>query len=336
MPTATTIPGQSAQAVPISAVAPRAGRAYPAGPGVPRLARLHDARPVPLRNSFLPLPHVPTAATSSAPIRATGVKRAYEPDPVTTRAAGAGLTVLLDPSSQLPGSSRRAARGQAGAPAAAQRRGRTSLTPASGGRSSRAREGRLRLGLSGVACVVPVRGWRSGLASTHPAPPKRAGGCHDHVSGTGLLSQMIERGAGAGSCRKSERARGLVTLPSFTAAGGVLASTACIWLSRCQARVSSLRAIAMVAIFLPRRLAMAAWVAANSGDRLAVWAAGLSTQRSQAEPCLEMCPCRTVRSEPRTVGVSPAQLASLRALPNRVMSPISASITSAVNWPTPG
>ena len=49
-----------------------------------------------------------------------------------------------------------------------------------------------------------------------------------------------------------------------------------------------------------------------------------------------MCPCRTVRSEPRTVGVSPAQLASLRALPNRLMSPISASITSAVNSPTPG
>jgi hypothetical protein len=32
--------------------------------------------------------------------------------------------------------------------------------------------------------------------------------------GTGLLSQMIERGAGAGSCRESELARGLVTLPS--------------------------------------------------------------------------------------------------------------------------
>ena len=31
--------------------------------------------------------------------------------------------------------------------------------------------------------------------------------------GTGLLSQMIERGAGAGSCRKSELTRGLVTLP---------------------------------------------------------------------------------------------------------------------------
>jgi hypothetical protein len=46
--------------------------------------------------------------------------------------------------------------------------------------------------------------------------------------------------------------------------------------------------------------------------------------------------CRTVRSGPRTVGVSPAQLASLRALPKRVMSPISASITSAVNCPMPG
>src|SRR5512142_544824 len=49
-----------------------------------------------------------------------------------------------------------------------------------------------------------------------------------------------------------------------------------------------------------------------------------------------MCPCRTVRSEPRTVGVSPAQLASLRALPKRVISPISATMTRAVNWPTPG
>src|SRR5690349_16178236 len=60
------------------------------------------------------------------------------------------------------------------------------------------------------------------------------------------------------------------------------------------------------------------------------------THRSHAEPCLEMFPCRTLRSEPRTVGVSPAQLASLRALPNRVMSPISATMTSAVNSPTPG
>jgi hypothetical protein len=49
-----------------------------------------------------------------------------------------------------------------------------------------------------------------------------------------------------------------------------------------------------------------------------------------------MCPCRTFRSEPRTVGVSPAQLASLRALGNRLMSPISATMTRAVNSPTPG
>src|SRR5262249_5236175 len=35
-------------------------------------------------------------------------------------------------------------------------------------------------------------------------------------------------------------------------------------------------------------------------------------------------------------GVRPAQAASLRAEPNRVMSPISASSTSAVYWPTPG
>ena len=40
--------------------------------------------------------------------------------------------------------------------------------------------------------------------------------------------------------------------------------------------------------------------------------------------------------EPRTVGVSPAQDASLRADPNRLMSPTSAKMTSAVNGPTPG
>jgi hypothetical protein len=38
----------------------------------------------------------------------------------------------------------------------------------------------------------------------------------------------------------------------------VLVLVACISASRCHARVSSLRAIAMVAIFFPRRLAMAA------------------------------------------------------------------------------
>ena len=37
-------------------------------------------------------------------------------------------------------------------------------------------------GCEGVV-VHPRPGWRSGLASTHPAPRERAGGCHDHVSG---------------------------------------------------------------------------------------------------------------------------------------------------------
>jgi len=105
--------------------------------------------------------------------------------------------------------------------------------------------------------VFPVRGGRSGLTSTHPAPRQRAGGCHDHVSGTGLLSQMIERGAGAGSCRRSERTRGLRPSRLHGRRGGVLASAAGISASRCQARVSSLREIAMVAILFPRRLAMA-------------------------------------------------------------------------------
>ena len=83
--------------------------------------------------------------------------------------------------------------------------------------------------------------------------------------GTGLLSQKIERGAGAGSCRKSELTRGLVTLPVWgCAAMAVLASHAAgpgarsVVARRCQARVSSLREIAMVAIFFPRRWAIAA------------------------------------------------------------------------------
>src|SRR5712691_12949209 len=120
----------------------------------------------------------------------------------------AGLTVLLDPSSQLPGVFSPRGRGQAGAPAAAQRRGRTSSTPTSGWRCSKARKGSVAVGLSGAACVFPVRGWRSGLTSTHPVPRQRAGGCHDHVSGTGLLSHEIERGLATGSCRKGERTRG--------------------------------------------------------------------------------------------------------------------------------
>jgi len=116
----------------------------------------------------------------------------------------------------------------------------------------------LRVGLSGVACWFPACGWRSGLTSTHPAPSRCAGGCHDHVSGTGLLSHVIERGGGAGSCRRSELTRGLRPSRLHGRRSGVLAWAGSISESRCQARVTSLRATAMVAIFFPRRLAMAA------------------------------------------------------------------------------
>jgi hypothetical protein len=73
--------------------------------------------------------------------------------------------------------------GQAGAPGAAQRRGRTSLDAGKRREIPESGEGLVAVGLSGVACWFPVRGWRSDLASTHLAPRRRAGGCHDHVSG---------------------------------------------------------------------------------------------------------------------------------------------------------
>jgi Transposase IS116/IS110/IS902 family len=59
----------------------------------------------------------------------------------------------------------------------------------------------------------------------------------------------------------------------------------------------------------------------------ACWAASTKAQRSAGEPCPEMCPSRALPSEERTVGVSPAQAQSWRALGKRVMSPTSA-ITS--------
>jgi len=79
----------------------------------------------------------------------------------------AGLTVLLDPFLAAAGSSRRAARGQAGAPAAAQRRGRTSLRPASVGRSSRA--GRVRLGWLTWGRVLFPGAWLAEWSRKHPS-----------------------------------------------------------------------------------------------------------------------------------------------------------------------
>ena len=59
----------------------------------------------------------------------------------------------------------------------------------------------------GVVCCPRVRGRRSGLASTHSAARRVQAGAMIMCPGTGLLSQMIERGLVAGSCRWSERAR---------------------------------------------------------------------------------------------------------------------------------
>jgi hypothetical protein len=49
-----------------------------------------------------------------------------------------------------------------------------------------------------------------------------------------------------------------------------------------------------------------------------------------------MCPWRMVRSEFRTVGVSPAHAHSLRAVGQRLLSPISVISVMAVRRPTPG
>ena len=97
----------------------------------------------------------------------------------------------------------------------------------------------------GVVSQAPIRRSR-----------QRAGGRHDHVSGTGLLIHEIERDLEACSCRWGERARGLVTLPSSrppqrrVRVGGLHVSEQVV-------RAGQELALAMVAIFFPRRFAMA-------------------------------------------------------------------------------
>jgi hypothetical protein len=64
------------------------------------------------------------------------------------------------------------------------------------------------------SCAVPGV-WQAEWSRKHPsgAAPVSRRGAMTMCPGTGLLSQMIERGRWAGSCRRSELARGLVTLP---------------------------------------------------------------------------------------------------------------------------
>jgi len=125
-------------------------------------------------------------------MRATVVKRAYGSGPVTTCCCrpGAGLTILRGLPRRCPGSA--AAAEESSWSARSRAAARTNELDA--GKRRKIIEGEeggwLRSGSSGVACWFPARGWRSGLTSTHPAPRQYAGGCHDHVSGTGLLSHV--------------------------------------------------------------------------------------------------------------------------------------------------
>src|SRR5579859_984921 len=138
----------------------------------------------------------------------------------------AGLTVRLDPSSQLPGLPP-CGRGQAGAPAAAQRRGRTSLRPASGGRSSRGEEGSFRGWLMRGRVLVPGEWWAE-WSHKHPSGAAPVRGRHDHVSGD-RAAQSEDRARRWRRLMPQERAcPGLGDPPVFTAA--VLALP-CRWLA---------------------------------------------------------------------------------------------------------
>lgn len=65
-------------------------------------------------------------------------------------------------------------------------------------------------------------------------------------------------------------------------------------------------------------------IAQRPGVARACWAASTRAQRKAREPYFEMWPGRALPSELRTVGVSPAQAQSLRALGKHETSPISA------------
>ena len=136
-------------------------------------------------------------------------------------------------------------------------RGRTSLRPASGGRRSGSGKAWLRLRVASGAWVR-----RSG-SHIHPFGACLVSGRHDRAI-RGRAAQSVLRARHGRLRLVFELARGWRPLPAChlrwvsgaaAAAGCGTASPASV--SRCQARVSSLRATAVVAIFLPRRLAMA-------------------------------------------------------------------------------
>ena len=142
----------------------------------------------------------------------TVVKRPWRSGPVTcVFSSGLGLTVFRD----LPRSCRitpLCGRCQAGAP-----RSRVAARTNELGADERRRiigseEGSLLCWWWGGRWCFPARGWAE-WSHKHPfgVSPGVLAGAMTMCPGTGLLSHEIERGLVAGSCRRGERARGLVT-----------------------------------------------------------------------------------------------------------------------------
>jgi len=192
------------------------------------------------------------------------VKRAWEIGPVTCCGRRAGGDCIAGFPRRCRVWCRCVVRGQAGAPAAvASVRARARTNELEAGKR------RPRIGSEekpGGLWVWVARGaWvrRSSLTSTHSAPARRGRVAMTMASG-GRAAQSVLRARQGRLRRFFEFARGLATPPAchlrcLSGAGAVAgcstASSASV--SRCQVRVSSLRATAVVAIFLPRRWAMA-------------------------------------------------------------------------------
>ena len=118
-------------------------------------------------------------------------------------------------------------------------------------------------GCRGPVAGSPVVCWPAEWSRMHPSGARSGGVRHDRdIRGPGC---SVSIPSAAWPAHAANRARpGLVTpavhgrLPAGTeAAAGWPSACRSAAVSRCQARVSSLRAIAVVAIFLPRRFAMA-------------------------------------------------------------------------------
>jgi len=106
-------------------------------------------------------------------MRATIVKRAYEPGPAATCCRPGWADYSSGSSSQLPGSSRRAARGSSWS---ARSRAAARTNELDAGKRRKIIGGEEGFGCGWLVRYrvrVPGAGWRSGLTSTHPAPPVR-------------------------------------------------------------------------------------------------------------------------------------------------------------------